>query len=180
MLLTDRDRRLCHLLRDLPKQYGLRYTKSASQALQKALYTSLVAENDQYLQILFNGKVPRAGEDWSLRIAQGMVEGSEYSEAARGKACGHIFKAGDATYHCKTCTDDNTCVLCTRCFEASDHTGHNVTHSISLGNTGCCDCGDDEAWKIPVKCAIHTADASTTAGKQSQVPSLPDELVDSI
>lgn len=180
MLLTDRDRRLCHLLRDLPKQYGLRYTKSASQALQKALYTSLVAENDRYLQILFNGKVPRAGEDWSLRIAQGMVEGSEYSEAARGKACGHIFKAGDATYHCKTCTDDNTCVLCTRCFEASDHTDHNVTHSISLGNTGCCDCGDDEAWKIPVKCAIHTADASTSAGKQRQAPSLPDELVDSI
>lgn len=180
MLLTSRERRLCYILRDLPHEHQHRYTKYASQSLQRALFNSLVAENDDYLRILFGGKVPNAGEDWDLRSAQGMVEGSEYSEAARGKACGHIFKSGDATYRCKTCTTDETCVLCTRCFEASEHTGHLVSQHISLGNSGCCDCGDDEAWKIPVKCAIHTADSSTTAGKQRQAPNLPEELVESI
>ena len=179
MILNGRDRHLCHILRDLPQQYGLRYTKSASQALQRELFYKLVVDNDSYLRTLFKGNVPRAGQDWSLRLAQGMVDGSEYSEAARGKACGHIFKHGDATYHCKTCTDDDTCVLCTRCFEASDHTGHNISSSISNGNSGCCDCGDDEAWRLPVKCAIHTADNSTTAGKQ-RVPNLPEELVEGI
>ena len=180
MLLTNRERHLCYVLRDLPHEHKYRYTKSASQSLQRALFKSLVAENDDYLRVLFGGKVPKAGDDWDLRDAQDMVEGSEYSEAARGKACGHIFKGGDATYRCKTCTSDETCVLCTRCFEASEHTGHLVSQHISTGNSGCCDCGDDEAWKIPVKCAIHTADASATAGKQRQAPNLPEELIDSI
>ena len=180
MLLTSRERRLCHTLRDLPYEHEYRYTKYASQSLQRALFNSLVAENDDYLRALFGGNIPKAGEDWDLRNALGMVEGSEYSEAARGRACGHIFKSGDATYKCKTCTADETCALCTRCFEASEHTGHLVSQHISSGNSGCCDCGDDEAWKVPVKCAIHTADSSTMAGKRRQAPNLPEELVESI
>src|SRR5262249_7621820 len=51
---------------------------------------------------------------------------------------------------------DDTCVLCCKCFESSDHSGHMVFVNISPGNSGCCDCGDPEAWRIPVKCAIHT------------------------
>lgn len=180
MLLTNRERRLCYALRDLPHQHNYRYTKSASQSLQQALFNSLVAENENYLRILFGGNIPKPGEYWDLRNARGMAEGSEYSEAARGKACGHIFKSGDATYRCKTCTTDDTCVLCTRCFEASEHTDHLVSQHISLGNSGCCDCGDAEAWNVPVKCAIHTADMSAKRGKQQEGPSLPEELSESI
>jgi E3 ubiquitin-protein ligase UBR1 len=180
MLLTGRERRLCHVLRDLPKKYGYRYTSSASQSLQRTLFRSLVGDNEQYLRILFKENVPTYGQDWSLRDAQGFLEGAEYSEGARGKACGHIFKNGDATYHCKTCTSDDTCVLCTRCFEGSDHEGHVIVQHISSGTSGCCDCGDDEAWRVPVRCSIHTADPSTTAGKQRQAPRLPDDLVESM
>jgi len=180
MILTGPEKRLCLILRDLPQEYGYRYSKTARQALQRALFASLVAENEGSLVILFKGNVPRNGEDWSLRAAQGYEEGSEYSEAARGRACGHIFKSGDANYRCKTCTADDTCVLCTRCFEASDHEGHIITQQISQGNSGCCDCGDEEAWKLPINCAIHTANESTAAGKQRQGSNLPDELVESI
>ncbi|MCJ1466294.1 hypothetical protein MMC07_004913 [Pseudocyphellaria aurata] len=180
MLLTSRERRFCQVLKDLPEKFGYRYTSDASRDLQQALFRSLVAHNDIYLQKLFNGHVPRTHEDWNLRRAQGMVEGAEYTEAARGKRCGHIFKSGEATYRCKTCTLDDTCVLCSKCFEASDHAGHMVYVNISPGNSGCCDCGDAEAWKIPVKCAIHTAEASTSAGKRRQFSTLPDDLVESI
>jgi len=180
MLLTGRERRLCHVLRDLPKQHGYRYTKLASQSLQRILFYSLIGDNEQYLRILFKDNVPKPGQDWNLRDAQGFLEGAEYSEGARGKACGHIFKIGDATYHCKTCTSDDTCVLCTRCFEGSDHEGHVIAQHISSGNLGCCDCGDDEAWKVPVRCSIHTADPSTSAGKKRQAPRLPDDLVESM
>lgn len=180
MILTNRERRLCQILRDLPKQYKLRYTPEASHALQQALFRSLTADNEGYLKILFNGKVPSADGEWVLRVAQGIVEGVEYTEAARGKACGHIFKSGEATYLCKTCTADDSCVLCTRCFQASDHLGHWVNVHISPGNSGCCDCGDGEAWKLPVNCAIHTAHASNAAGKTRQPPSLPDDLLESV
>ena len=180
MILDGRERRLCHRLRDLPKESGYRYTETASRSLQRILFTSLAAENDEYLRILFKNNIPRVGQKWILRNAQGFIEGSEYSEAARGKACGHIFKNGDATYHCRTCTTDDTCVLCTRCFEASDHAGHIITHTVSSGNSGCCDCGDDEAWRIPVKCAIHTLEPSKAAGKDKQAPRLPEDLAEGI
>ena len=180
MLVTSRETRLCQILRDFPYEHQLRYTGQASQALQRTLFEFLVAENEEYLQGLFHGKVPRAGDEWSLSRAQGMTEDMEYTEAARGKACGHIYKNGDSVFRCKTCTTDDTAVLCTRCFEASDHTGHTVTQSISLGNSGCCDCGDEEAWRIPVNCAIHSTHESSNTGKKAQVTILPDELLTSI
>ncbi|EHL02681.1 putative E3 ubiquitin-protein ligase ubr11 [Glarea lozoyensis 74030] len=53
--------------------------------------------------------------------------------------------------------------------------------SISLGNSGCCDCGDPEAWRIPVHCSIHTdfGDAARKKAK-GKAAELPQELVDSI
>ncbi|KAI4134239.1 MAG: hypothetical protein LQ347_001691 [Umbilicaria vellea] len=178
--MRDHNQALCRKLRDHPLDYNFRYDDRASQGLQEALFRSLASDNNDHLHKLFSGNVPRGVGPWVLREAQGAVEGSEYTEAARGKACGHIFKSGEATYRCKTCTIDDTCVLCSKCFDASDHSGHMVHISISPGNSGCCDCGDAEAWRIPVNCAIHTADVSTAAGKRKEIPMLPDDLVGSI
>lgn len=180
MLLTNRERRLCEIFRDLPERFNYRYTAEANKAVQQALFRSLVAENHDYLRHIFKGNVPSPTDSWSLRDAQGLKEGAEYTEAARGKPCGHIFKNGEATYRCRTCTLDDTCVLCSRCFDASDHTGHLVNVSISPGNSGCCDCGDAEAWRIPVHCTIHDPDMSAAAGKRRQAQSLPEELLESV
>ena len=178
MLVSARERNLCCALRDFPKRFNNRYEPQVKIQLQQLLFKTLVNNNDQYLAILFNHKLPAPGKEWLLREAQGSLDGSEYAEQARGKACGHIFKSGEATYRCKTCTLDDTCVLCSRCFEASDHTGHMVFVSISPGNSGCCDCGDDEAWRIPVNCAIHT---TRTSQKVKRLPQrVPDDLAESI
>jgi E3 ubiquitin-protein ligase UBR1 len=51
--------------------------------------------------------------------------------------------------------------------------------NISGGNAGCCDCGDAEAWRLPVNCAIHTEGHGK--GKQpTGINGLPSELVESI
>lgn len=177
MILTTHDQQLCHILRDHPKEHGNRYDTYASQHLLEALFRSLTCQDDEYLRLLF----PHGPSDsWQLREAQGAVEGAEYTEAARGKPCGHIFKSGEATYRCKTCTIDDTCVLCSRCFDASDHSEHMVYVSVSPGNSGCCDCGDAEAWRLPVNCAIHTADQSRPYRGSSKAPQLPQDLVESI
>ena len=183
MLISGQERHLCCALRDFPKTFNNRYGTSAKIRLQQLLFRSLVNNNEQYLAILFNHRIPAEDREWRLREAQGSTEGSEYAEQARGKACGHIFKNGEATYRCRTCTVDDTCVLCSRCFEASDHTNHMVFVGISPGNSGCCDCGDEEAWRIPVNCAIHTArDGSNTTGKgkQRQPHQMPEDLAESI
>ncbi|MCJ1406172.1 hypothetical protein MMC19_000237 [Ptychographa xylographoides] len=180
MIISGPERQLCRDLRDLPDDFNNRYTKEARQALLRILFKGLVSGKDDYLTVLFKNNVPSKEEDWILRDAQGAVDGSEYTETARGKPCGHIFKSGEATYRCRTCTSDDTCVLCSKCFEASDHTGHMVYISISPGNSGCCDCGDVEAWRLPVNCAIHTSHGLNGKGKENQFPLLPEDLVESI
>ncbi|EPS37512.1 hypothetical protein H072_8783 [Dactylellina haptotyla CBS 200.50] len=175
---------LTRVLRDLPLVHEYRYTDEARLRLLEELFASLAGNNREYIKLFFpNGVPPKTGKDaWNLSKAQGAVEGAEYGPAARGKPCGHIFKNGEATYRCKTCSLDETSVLCAKCFESSDHRDHSVFVSISPGNSGCCDCGDREAWRRDVKCAIHTAyehqQSAKTASQQTQP--LPESLRKSI
>ncbi|KIW05508.1 uncharacterized protein PV09_03391 [Verruconis gallopava] len=186
MHLSPQEQELCQLLRDLPKRYNNRYSEQAANFLVQSLFRSLVGSSDAFLNVLFNGEHPPPDLDkrWSLRRAQGAVEGAEYTEAARGHPCGHIFKYGETTYRCRTCSSDDTCVLCARCFEASDHEGHNVFVSLSPGNSGCCDCGDPEAWLRTVECSIHSISSGSrgpsATGKAPDRSLLPPELTESI
>ncbi|KAK9765319.1 E3 ubiquitin-protein ligase ubr1, partial [Basidiobolus ranarum] len=91
----------------------------------------------------------------------------KYSEAHRGKPCGHVFRRGEAIYWCRTCGLDDTCVLCSRCFQATDHQDHDTNFSINSGSGGCCDCGDFEAWKIPLRCVYHSPDYESSDDKSS-------------
>ncbi|KAK6540752.1 hypothetical protein TWF694_008143 [Orbilia ellipsospora] len=175
---------LTRVLRDLPSVREYRYTEEARLQLLEELFASLAGNNLEYIKLFFPNGVPsKTGKDaWNLSKAQGAVEGAEYGPAARGKPCGHIFKNGEATYRCKTCSLDETSVLCAKCFESSDHRDHSVFVSISPGNSGCCDCGDREAWRRDVKCAIHTAYEHQQSAKapSQQLQPLPEPLRKSI
>ncbi|KFY04960.1 hypothetical protein V491_09230, partial [Pseudogymnoascus sp. VKM F-3775] len=181
--MTTQERQLCEFFRDLPRVKKNRYDESASNDLLYNLFWSLAGGQDKFMRLFFpEGRQPAPNDKWELREAQGAVDGAEYTEAARGKACGHIFKSGEATYRCKTCSADDTCVLCSRCYDSSDHTDHMVYISISPGNSGCCDCGDPEAWKRPVHCTIHSESEheAKRSGKAKEASGLPDELIESI
>lgn len=177
--LSTQERQLCQLLADLPARFNYRYSKEAANELLNSLFWSLAGGKDGNMRLLFpEGKPPAT---MKLSDAQGAVEGAEYTEAARGKRCGHIFKAGEASYMCRTCGTDDTCCLCSRCFDSTDHTGHIVRISISFGNTGCCDCGDDEAWKTPLFCTIHSdVQNGPNKGKGKEPNVLADDLKTSI
>ena len=173
--MLDIDQRLGQALQEHPQKFQNDYSDDARADFLDILFRALTNDNEAYLQALFPNGIPRS---YRLSDAQGARDGSEYTEAARGHPCGHILKQGEASYKCKTCSDDETACLCSRCFDASDHENHNYSFSISPGNIGCCDCGDAEAWKIAVHCAIHTA------AEQDHVlepgSSLPEDLRQSI
>ncbi|KAL7268027.1 E3 ubiquitin-protein ligase ubr1 [Rhizina undulata] len=176
---------LLRRLREAPREHDYIYTEEARLSLLQDLFSSLACNKREYLHLFFPNGEPRFGNAdlWNLSAAQGAKEGAEYGHAARGKPCGHIFKNGEATYRCKTCSLDDTCVLCSKCFESSDHTNHAVFISISSGNCGCCDCGDAEAWIRPVKCAIHTPvnnAESSSMNAETTSQELPEELVRAI
>ncbi|XP_044714951.1 putative zinc finger in n-recognin (UBR box) domain-containing protein [Hirsutella rhossiliensis] len=174
--LSTQEQQLRQMLADLPARFNYRYTEEASSELLRSLFWSLAGGKDEYMRLLFpTGKL---SDTLRLSDAQGAVEGAEYSEAARGKRCGHIFKPGEASYMCRTCGTDETCCLCSRCFDSTDHTGHMVRIQISVGNSGCCDCGDDEAWRTPLLCTIHSnMHKGANKGKGKETAGLPDDLV---
>lgn len=68
--------------------------------------------------------------------------------------CGRVFRSGEATYSCRECGTDPTCVLCSSCFKQSAHRHHKYRMSASSGG-GYCDCGDTEAWKTHPFCDEH-------------------------
>ncbi|KAH9820567.1 hypothetical protein DFH28DRAFT_952668 [Melampsora americana] len=100
--------------------------------------------------------LPKISHSFSLVNAQG-EEAVEYGENRRGKPCGHVFEKGEGVYHCSDCGLDTTCALCSKCFHASDHLGHDVIYSIHTTGCGCCDCGDTEAWKTEINCKYHSS-----------------------
>jgi E3 ubiquitin-protein ligase UBR1 len=59
------------------------------------------------------------------------------------------------TFLIRDCALDDSCVLCSRCFNGSEHEGHNVSFYLAIQPGGCCDCGDPEAWKQDYGCAYH-------------------------
>lgn len=177
--MSTQEQQLCHFLAELPGRYQYRFTDAARHELLENLFWSLAGGKDYNNQLLFPGGI--IPETFKLSDAQGAVEGAEYTDAARGKRCGHIFKPGEASYMCRTCGTDDTCCLCARCFDSTDHTGHMVRIQISVGNSGCCDCGDDEAWRTPLFCTIHSeTEAGEHKGKGKEAAGLPDDFVGSM
>jgi hypothetical protein len=57
-----------------------------------------------------------------------------------------IILAGGGAWTCKDCEKDSTCIMCNDCFEKSKekHKNHRVFFKSSV--SGCCDCGDPDAW----------------------------------
>ncbi|KAG9876976.1 hypothetical protein KCV05_g21890, partial [Aureobasidium melanogenum] len=92
MIISDLERTLGVFLRDLPREFNNRYTQEADSVLRSRLFRSLVGDDEAKLTLLFPDGVPE-GDQWVLRDAQGAVDGAEYTAAAKGHPCGHIFKA---------------------------------------------------------------------------------------
>ena len=107
--------------------------------------------------------------------------------------CGHVFADSEPNYNCIECGFDRTCVLCHRCFHASEHRNHKhsvaarrssrlrqqtfglqsscILYSLHLpfsqlhfsAGGGCCDCGDEEAWKEHPSCTHHARNEEDSA-----------------
>jgi hypothetical protein len=75
--------------------------------------------------------------------------------------CGKALKKGDIVWTCRQCGHDTSCVQCNDCFQHSDHLNHEVYFYKSSGAGGCCDCGDEEAWKPEGACPKHRTDESS-------------------
>ncbi|GAA6028962.1 hypothetical protein JCM8097_001527 [Rhodosporidiobolus ruineniae] len=177
-----------------PSLYQLDSTPSTRARLVVALYSFALNPdpNNADVRALFwpneTGSEGEAGPGevndlWTLSGAQqaaaastsgGAGGGGEYGPSRRGKPCGHVFKPGESVYRCRDCAVDPTCVLCARCFHSSSHSreGHDVTVSTHAGvGAGCCDCGDEEAWKEGRQrdCRYHGVEPSAADANETSM-----------
>ncbi|KAK9767314.1 E3 ubiquitin-protein ligase ubr1 [Basidiobolus ranarum] len=177
---VEGDFSFANYLRDSPKKFNYRLDATAQKEILRVFLSSLCGFNYDYINLLFPEVLDRQDE---LKPENSLDP--EYLPAQKGKPCGHVFKRGEGVYRCRNCALDDTCVLCSRCFHATDHTGHDTSFSVNSGSGGCCDCGDLEAWKIPLQCSYHTADEIqeekvAEEDDEEDVQPVPDDLVFSI
>ncbi|ORX62464.1 hypothetical protein DM01DRAFT_1315943 [Hesseltinella vesiculosa] len=158
---------------------GLSDQQSLAHLLEKYDLFGDIRDDDDQAQVLANNS--------DNEIVDPTKDEPEYWESQRGKQCGHLFKKGETVYRCRNCGLDDTCVLCSRCFHATDHEGHDVKIWLGQGTGGCCDCGDPEAWKVPLECRIHSLHAKVDdKGRKVVLPtmeprsSLPQPLLDAM
>ncbi|MCP9260595.1 E3 ubiquitin-protein ligase ubr-1 [Dirofilaria immitis] len=85
--------------------------------------------------------------------------GSKSSANRRSVFCGHVFRGGEATYSCKECACDPTCMW------------------ASSGN-GYCDCGDVEAWKEHPACKLHEVQGHEE--QDSHMTDVPTEITEQV
>ncbi|RIA96511.1 hypothetical protein C1645_707932 [Glomus cerebriforme] len=169
-------------LNSCPSIFGYRLKESAQQEILKRLFSELWSSNEDYRTLFFPSGFGEGPDAYKLSLAQGEGK-AEYSPTQKGKACGHVFRKGEGVYRCRNCALDETCVFCSRCFHATNHEGHDVTFSVNTGS-GCCDCGDPEAWKRPIHCTYHSVDATSPDSSEFEKIQyeeiLPHDLLDSI
>ncbi|OVA16505.1 zinc finger protein [Macleaya cordata] len=84
--------------------------------------------------------------------------------------CGAVWGHNDIAYRCKTCEHDPTCAICVPCFQNGNHKDHD--YSLMYTGGGCCDCGDETAWKREGFCSKHKG--------AEQIQPLPEEIAYSV
>ncbi|CDY48099.1 BnaC02g03560D [Brassica napus] len=94
---------------------------------------------------------------------------AELNADQRG-VCGSVWGHNDIAYKCRTCENDPTCAICVPCFENGDHKLHD--YSVIYTGGGCCDCGDETAWKREGFCSKHKG--------SEQIQPLPENLANSV
>ncbi|PKA61914.1 E3 ubiquitin-protein ligase UBR3 [Apostasia shenzhenica] len=90
--------------------------------------------------------------------------------AGQRAVCGAVWGQNDLAYRCRTCENDPTCAICVPCFQNGNHKDHD--YNIMYTGGGCCDCGDETAWKKEGFCSKHKG--------AEQIQPLPDDLANSI
>ncbi|VEU24247.1 DEKNAAC105422 [Brettanomyces naardenensis] len=123
--------------------------RESSKALLREYLVGLPAQSDFKFTPLVKEQLRQTIDTFMLLSKQDMVPQDD-NHYHVGRPCARKFLKGETCYRCLTCGYDETCALCSYCFQPERHSGHQVHRSIiQRDNAGCCDCGDPEAYESP-------------------------------
>lgn len=167
MVATMDPDQLKRFLVELPKRLHFDTTARVGVEVFKALYYS-VTNNGESLRELYPNISDEEFKDLdSLKFPlETFYNGKVFYDTtiptlapythATHKVCAKTLKSSDTVYRCLDCGLDETCVICSHCFNPDEHKDHDVETYISNGNGGVCDCGDPEAFNHKLNCMCPT------------------------
>lgn len=111
----------------------------------------------ELLKVLLYGRV-----NWDITVRQ-------IQQNSQGMGvCAKVLRAGDVAWKCEDCEKDPTCIVCSDCFEKSNHKGHRVWLKTNV--SGCCDCGDPDAWAESGFCTDHQGFGASVEAMLGSLP----------
>ncbi|KAL1733010.1 hypothetical protein EV714DRAFT_205521 [Schizophyllum commune] len=149
---------LSHLrfvLETMPGSRKYVFTPATRAEILSELYEAFWGQYSHLFLPDTNASLPLHATLSEVQVAQDFCGAAQPDPVIPGRPCGRIFRKGETCYRCKDCATDDSVVMCLRCFRATDHSNHNVSFFIAQQPGGCCDCGDDEAWRESIGCPFH-------------------------
>ncbi|KAF9259157.1 hypothetical protein L218DRAFT_981591 [Marasmius fiardii PR-910] len=156
-----------YILETMPSQRKYNFTAETRAEILSELYDAFWGSYAHLFLPNSNSSLPMHATLSGVQASLGFCGAGKDGPLIPGRPCSHVLKKGESCFRCKDCSLDDSCVICSKCFHATDHEGHNVSFFIAQQPGGCCDCGDPEAWRVPLKCPYHppaddTGNPSTT------------------
>lgn len=144
--------RLRRYLAEIPRNQNYVFNERTRRLLRRALYTS-ATNNGEYLKELFKDQRYFLDDNETSELSW-IVHDQKSTDPSHVKGpCSRKFRIGEPIYRCLTCGLDDTCALCSDCFDENAHKGHQLYINIcQRENGGVCDCGDPEAWNVDLNC----------------------------
>ncbi|KAJ3717872.1 hypothetical protein C8R42DRAFT_724075 [Lentinula raphanica] len=150
---SHRDLRI--ILETMPSSRKYTFTSATRAEILSELYDSFWGSYAHVFLPNSNSSLPLNAMLSEVQAKLGFCGAGKEAPMIAGRPCANILKKGEPCFRCKDCALDDSCVLCPRCFHATNHIGHNVSFFIAQQSGGCCDCGDEEAWRTTIECPFH-------------------------
>ncbi|KIK56391.1 hypothetical protein GYMLUDRAFT_1016120 [Collybiopsis luxurians FD-317 M1] len=183
---SDSVSHLRFVLETMPGSRKYNFTSATRAEILSELYDSFWGPYAHVFLPNSNSSLPLNAMLSDVQAKLGFCGAGKEPPIIPGRPCASILKKGEPCFRCKDCALDDSCVLCSRCFHATDHRGHNVSFFIAQQSGGCCDCGDDEAWRASINCPYHppappTSEIAVPPSSSSETPrAIPKNISGSI
>ncbi|KAF9073193.1 hypothetical protein BDP27DRAFT_1381774 [Rhodocollybia butyracea] len=135
--MNPRDRTsdpLSHLrfvLETMPGSRKYTFTSATRAEILSELYDSFWGPYAHVFLPNSNSSLPLNAMLSEVQTKLGFCGAGKEAPMIPGRPCAHILKKGEPCFRCKDCALDDSCVLCSRCFHATDHKDHNVSFFIA-------------------------------------------------
>ncbi|RHY46720.1 hypothetical protein DYB34_010487, partial [Aphanomyces astaci] len=148
---------------------AMRDASHSDVALRVHFTSNFMTLSDNGVHNLFQVLEYYLVDDTHMTMPEFLASRSELYGPVNRNKCEEVWNGDHIAYRCRTCGLSDSSCMCVGCFDPAQHENHDYRiYRCSYG--GCCDCGDDLAWKATGFCSRHQDTAGV--GVPVELPTL--------